>query len=149
MTSFQGEFNNSIDPKGRASIPAKFREVLSEAYGDECIVVTKNTDGGLSAYPASRWDEIVLGVRSMPPSPQKNAAIRLIIAPAVEVSFDRQGRVQIPQSLRTHAALEKELTVVGLFDKLEIYSQTRYAEVTRKSEELLQDAPQMLAEMGF
>jgi len=147
--NFQGEYNNSIDPKGRASIPARFREVLAATYGDERLVVTKNLENGLSAYPLSRWQEIVERVEKSAPSQEKNAVTRLMIAPAAECSFDKQGRIQVPHALRTYAALEKEIVVVGLFEKIEIYSQVKYAEVTRKSEELLQGAPQVVSDLGF
>jgi len=146
---FRGEFNNSIDPKGRASIPAKFREVLNSEFGDEALVVTKNLEGGLTAYPASAWQKVVEQVQQSSPSPQKNAITRLMIAPAIECSFDKQGRIQIPHSLRAHAGLDKEVVVVGLFDKIEIYSQVKHAEVTRRSEELLQATPQAVADWGF
>lgn len=146
---FQGEYNNSIDPKGRASIPAKFREVLSRVYGDERVVVTKNLDNGLTAYPLPRWDKVVETVQKWSPGPEKNAATRLMIAPAAECSFDKQGRIQIPQALRTHAGLEKEIVIVGLFEKIEIYSQIKYAEVVRRSEEFLHTNSQIVADMGF
>ena len=146
---FQGEFNNSIDPKGRASIPAKFREVLADAYGDEVLVVTKNVEGGLSAYPLSSWGKIVERVQQSPPGPEKNAVIRLIVAPATECAFDKQGRVLIPPALRSHAGLEKEIVVVGMFDKIDLYSQIKYAEVTRHSEALLQDSPDFVAGVGL
>jgi MraZ protein len=147
--NFQGEYNNSIDPKGRASIPARFRDVLSTSYGDERLVVTKNLENGLTAYPLSSWNEIVERVHQSAPSQEKNAVIRLMIAPAEECAFDKQGRIQIPHALRTFAALEKEIVVVGLFEKIEIYSQLKYAEVTRKSEELLQTAAQVVSGLGF
>jgi MraZ protein len=146
---FQGEFNNTIDPKGRASIPAKFREVLSSAYGDECLVVTKNLDGGLTGFPLSSWQALVKRVQERSPSPEKNALVRQMIGPAVECGFDKQGRIQIPQSLRAHAALEREIVVVGQFDRMELFSQARYAQVTLDSEALLKSNPQFVAEMGF
>jgi len=147
--SFQGEFQNSIDQKGRASIPAKFRDVLAETYGDDCLVVTKNTDGGLSAYPGSRWKVIVEGVEAMKAGPEKSALLRVFVAPAAECAFDKQGRIQIPASLRNHASLERDAVVVGLFDKIEIYSQAMYDEATRRSAELLQANPQVAADLGF
>lgn len=146
---FQGEFNNSIDLKGRASIPAKFREVLVTAYGDESLMVTKNVEGGLSAYPLSSWRKIVERVHQSSPGPEKNATIRLIIAPAVECGFDKQGRVLLPPALRAHAGLEKEIVVVGMFDKIDVYSQIKYAEVTRRSEDLLQNNPGFIAGVGL
>ncbi len=146
---FQGEFNNSIDLKGRASIPAKFREILADSHGDEHLVVTKNSEGGLSAYPPSRWRKIVAQIQEMPASQEKNAIIRLIVAPAVDCAFDKQGRVLIPPSLRSHAGLEKEIVVVGMFEKIDVYSQLKYAEVTRRSEELLQGNPGFIASVGL
>ncbi len=146
---FQGEFNNSIDLKGRASIPAKFREVLVDTYGDEELMVTKNVEGGLSAYPVSSWNKIVERVHQSVPGPEKSATIRLIIAPAVACGFDKQGRVLIPPALRSHAGLEKEIVVVGMFDKIDLYSQVKYAEVTRRSEELLQGNPGFMAGVGL
>ncbi len=146
---FQGEFNNTIDPKGRASIPAKFREVLSSAFGDDCVVVTKNLEGGLTGFPLSSWQALVKRVQESPPSPDKNALVRLMIGPAVECGFDKQGRVQIPQSLRGYAGLDREIVVVGQFDRMEIYSEARYAQVTSDSEELLRANPKFVAEMGF
>lgn len=146
---FQGESNNSIDLKGRASIPAKFREVLADSYGDECLMVTKNLEGGLSAYPASTWPEIVEKVRQIPAGNKKTATIRLMIAPAEKCPFDKQGRILIPPSLRSHAGLEKEIVVVGMFEKIDIYSHVKYADVTRNSEALLQEDPDFIASLGL
>ncbi|MEJ2699014.1 MAG: division/cell wall cluster transcriptional repressor MraZ [Desulfuromonadales bacterium] len=146
--AFQGEFHNTIDPKGRASIPARFRELLAQ-QGDEYVVVTKNLERGLTAYPVSRWQEVVDGVGRRPASPAKESAFRFFIAPAVECLFDKQGRIQLPQSLRTYAALEKEVVVLGMFDKIEIYSQGRYEQVMNNSGDLLRNDAAIVAEMGF
>ncbi|OHB33866.1 MAG: division/cell wall cluster transcriptional repressor MraZ [Desulfuromonadaceae bacterium GWC2_58_13] len=146
---FQGEFNNSIDPKGRASIPAKFRDVLSGSGPGDCLVVTKNYEGGLSAYPPSVWKNIHERVTQLPAGPEKNAAFRLVLGPSVECFFDKQGRILIPPSLRTYAGLEKEIVLVGMAEKIDIYSQSAHAEVTRKSEELLSANPEFVASMGF
>ena len=146
--NFTGEYHNTVDPKGRASIPAKFREQLVQR-GDECVVLTKNLQGGLTAYPVAHWQAVVEGVRQRPASPEKESAIRFFIAPAVECLFDKQGRIQIPQSLRSHGALEKEVVVLGMFEKIEIYSQLRYEQVTSGSGELLRADARVVAEMGF
>lgn len=146
---FQGEYINLIDPKGRASIPSRFRETLNSAYGDDRLVVTKNTDGGLTAYPVSRWPQLVENVKSQPAGKTKTAIIRLIVSPAQECTFDKQGRIQIPLSLRGHAGLTKEIVVVGHFDKIEIFNQSHYDQVTNNSESFLQANPQDMADMGF
>lgn len=146
---FQGEYINLIDPKGRASIPSRLRETLNRVYGDDRLVVTKNSDGGLTAYPLSRWPQLVENVKSQPAGRNKTSMIRLLVSPALECTFDKQGRIQIPLSLRNHANLTKEIVVVGLFDKIEIFNQTRYDQVTQSSESYLQDNPQDMADMGF
>lgn len=146
--TFTGEYHNTIDPKGRASIPARFRELLAQ-QGEECVVLTKNLQDGLTAYPPARWRKVVEETQQRPPSPGKDAAIRYFIAPAVECVFDKQGRIQVPQSLRSHAALEKEVVVLGMFDKIEIYSQVRYEQVTSSSGDLLRSDAQFVAEIGF
>ncbi|MDO9080374.1 MAG: division/cell wall cluster transcriptional repressor MraZ [Desulfuromonadales bacterium] len=147
--NFQGEYINLIDPKGRASIPSRFRETLNSVYGDDRLVVTKNIDGGLTAYPLSRWPQIVENVKNRPVGQPRTHMIRLLISPAQECTFDKQGRIQIPLSLRSHANLAKEIVVVGHFDKIEIFNQTHYDQVTQSSESFLQDNPQDMADMGF
>ena len=145
--TFTGEFNNSIDVKGRASIPARFREIL-QAGGDESLVVTKSPRA-LTAYPLSAWQKMLEKVHAMPNGVTKNDITRNRIAPAAECAFDKQGRIQLPQSLRHHAGLDKEIVVVGLFDKIEIWSQLRHAEETDQTEERLQEQSELLAELGF
>ena len=147
--NFQGEYINLIDPKGRASIPSRFRETLNGVYGDDRLVVTKNSDGGLTAYPFSRWPQLVENVKNLPAGKPKTTMIRLLVSPAQECTFDKQGRIQIPLSLRSHASLTKEIVVVGHFDKIEIFNQSRYDLVTHNSESFLQENPQDMADMGF
>jgi MraZ protein len=146
---FQGEYINLIDPKGRASIPSRLRETLNSVYGDDRLVVTKNKDRGLTAYPVSRWPQLVENVKNSPAGEAKAALIRLIVSPAQECTFDKQGRIQIPLSLRSYASLIKEIVVVGLFDKIEIFNQSGYDQVTHNSESFLQNNPQDMADMGF
>jgi MraZ protein len=147
---FQGEFINTIDPKGRASIPVKFREVLTSAYGGESLVVTRR-NGGLIAYPPSEWRLIEENVRQLPPGQMRDDTYRVLINPAQECTFDKQGRIQLPQSLRVYAALDRErdMVVVGIINKIEIWSQARHEEMTRTSEGRLNDNAQQLAGLGF
>lgn len=148
--NFQGEYNNSIDLKGRASIPARLRDVLSEVYGDERLVVTKR-NSGLVAYPVSEWQKIKENVEGMPSGPTKDDIQRVLISPAIDCSFDKQGRIQLSQPLRSYGGLEKEIVVVGMINKIEIWSQIRHAEVTRESEKRLsgEGQAQMVADLGF
>jgi MraZ protein len=148
--SFQGEFINTIDPKGRASIPVKFREVLASVYGGESLIVTKK-NGGLLAYPPSEWRTIEENVGKMSPGQVRDDIYRVLINPAQECGFDKQGRIQLPQSLRVYAALDRErdMVVVGIINKIELWSQARHEEVTRTSEARLNEQAQALAGLGF
>ncbi len=147
---FRGEFNKTIDPKGRAGIPAVFRESMLNETGDDALVVTKS-DEGLTAYPVSAWKDIEARVDAMPRGPLKTANLRNRIAPAKECSFDGQGRIQIPPSLREYAALVpgKEIVVVGMSDKIEIWNLQRHLEAAAESEALLQQNEQAQADLGF
>ncbi|SDM36117.1 MraZ protein [Geoalkalibacter ferrihydriticus] len=146
--SFTGEFHNSIDAKGRISIPARFREALRQ-LGDESLTLTKNMDGGLSAYPSAHWQDIEKGIAAIPAGPRRTALNRLVLNPAESCSFDKQGRIQLSQALRAHAGLEQDVVVVGGFEKIDIFSQARYAEVNRESQELLRADPQFVADLGL
>ncbi|WP_020675391.1 division/cell wall cluster transcriptional repressor MraZ [Geopsychrobacter electrodiphilus] len=145
---FYGEFNNTVDLKGRASIPSTFRETLLSLTGDVSLVVTK-TDKGLTAYPASSWKKISQKVMALPEGPIKQANLRTRLGPAKECPFDKQGRIQIPQALREYAGLEKDIVVVGMGGKIEIWNQQRHAEATSASESMLKDHAQAQADLGF
>jgi len=145
---FSGEFNVSIDLKGRVSIPASFRDELRDVYTSEGLVVTRHKNG-LVAYPPKRWEDICANVFAMPPGPKREANLRNRIAPAKECSFNAQGRIQIPQSLREHAGLEKDVVVIGMFEKIEIWSQQAHALIAAESEALLDADAQGQADLGF
>lgn len=145
---FSGEFNVSIDSKGRISIPASFRDELRQAYKSESVFVTRFKQG-LVAYPPGRWEEICANVLAMAPGPKREANLRNRIAPAKECAFNAQGRIQVPQSLRDHAGLDKDGVVIGMFEKLEIWSQQAHASITLESEALLDDDAQGQADLGF
>ncbi len=145
---FSGEYNVSIDLKGRVSIPAPFRDELRQKYESEGLVVTRHKNG-LVAYPPSRWEEICANVMSKPVGPQRDAVVRNRIAPAKECSFNAQGRVQLPQSLREYAGLDKDVVVVGMFEKIEIWSQKAHAQITAESEAMLDNDAQGQADLGF
>lgn len=145
---FSGEYNVSIDLKGRVSIPAPFRDELRQEYASDGLVVTRYKNG-LVAYPPQRWEEICANVLAMPAGPMREANLRNRIAPARECIFNAQGRVQIPQSLREHAGLDKDAVVIGMFEKIEIWSQQAHALIVAESEDLLCEDAQGQADLGF
>lgn len=146
--NFSGEYNVSIDLKGRVSVPATFREELREVYQSESIVVTIFEDG-LVAYPPSRWKDICAKVDALPAGPIKDANRRNRIAPAQECQFNKQGRIQLPQSLREHAELLKDAVIIGMSDKIEIWNQQAHVNIRQESEAVLRENAQAQADLGF
>ncbi|MBN2645480.1 MAG: division/cell wall cluster transcriptional repressor MraZ [Desulfuromonadaceae bacterium] len=146
--SFSGTFFNNIDPKGRLSIPAKLRGVLTDDYGDELLIVTRGK-AALVAYPFSDWQKIKARVDAMPNGDARDLIYRTRISPAIECGFDGQGRIAIPPSLRTLAMFEKEVVVIGLGNKIEMWSQARFEEQMRRDEEQLSTLKAELGDLGF
>jgi len=119
---FLGEFEHSIDDKGRVAVPARFREVLGERF-----VVTKGFDSCLQAFPMPYWQELREKVDRLPiSSPDARNLRRLIFAPASDVELDRQGRGLIPQSLREYAGLAELVVITGMGNYFELWSLERW-----------------------
>ena len=135
---FMGEFNHSIDAKGRMIMPAKIREQL----GDKCII-TMGLDDCLFVYDEEKWNFIVTTLNKQPTTKARIRALkRMIFGKATESEFDGQGRVLIPTTLRQHAGLDKKSVVVGAGDHVEIWSQEKWntymGDVGPKVEELVE-----------
>lgn len=117
-----GEFQNSIDAKGRMIVPAKFREEL----GYRCVL-TKGLDKCLYIYPMSEWEKLKDKLSQLPMSdPEARKFVRYMYANAQECEMDKQGRISIASQLRDYAQIKKELVTVGILDKVEIWSKQVY-----------------------
>lgn len=118
---FKGSFQFTIDAKGRVSIPSRFREILTERY-EEKLVVTNDLDNCLVAFPFEEWSLIEQKIRDLPSSaPDVKAFMRFIYSRATECELDRQGRVLIPPPLREYAQLKRDVVIVGMGHKMEIW----------------------------
>ena len=118
---FMGEYNHGLDAKGRIIVPAKFRESLGEEF-----VVTMGLDGCLFVYPDEEWNRFVNDLKSLPGSKEARQLQRYFMAGAASCEVDKQGRILIPQKLREHAGLEKDVVFVGVMNKIEIWSKERW-----------------------
>ena len=118
---FMGEYNHTIDSKGRIIVPAKFREELGEEF-----VVTLGLDGCLFLYPDAEWQEFVEKLKTLPGNREARQLQRYFLAGAAVCEVDKQGRILIPGRLREHANLEKEVVFVGVLGKIEIWSKDRW-----------------------
>ncbi|WP_024833932.1 division/cell wall cluster transcriptional repressor MraZ [Ruminiclostridium josui] len=114
---FYGEYQHTIDPKGRAIVPSKFREGLGEKF-----ILTKGLDGCLFAYSSEEWTSLENKLKSLPFTDKDvRAFIRFFFSGATECEVDKQGRILIPQNLREYAALEKDIYVIGVSSRVEIW----------------------------
>lgn len=119
---FKGEYNHSVDAKGRIIVPAKFREILGDVF-----VVTKGLDGCLFVYPNSEWENIENKFREIPLTTKDARKFsRFFFAGAADCEVDKQGRVLIPSVLREFAGLQKEVVLVGVLNRIEIWSKERW-----------------------
>ncbi len=118
---FIGQYSHSLDSKGRVAVPAKFRAELKSA------VVTKGLDNCLFLYPQKEWEKIAEKISSMPMDKSDNRAFsRAILAGATEVEFDKQGRIMLPDYLRKFAGITKNVTIAGLYNRLEIWDENKW-----------------------
>lgn len=120
---FMGEYNHTIDAKSRLIIPSKFREIL----GDE-FVVTKGLDGCLFVFDNTEWTAFEEKLQKLPSltNPDVRKFVRFFMAGATAVEVDKQGRILIPTSLKDFAALEKDVVLIGVGNRMEIWSKERY-----------------------
>ena len=135
---FMGEYNHTIDTKGRMIIPAKIREQL----GEVCIV-TKGLDNCLAIYPEEAWKKISTALQSQSSTKASVRALkRFVFGSAAELEYDKQGRVLIPVPLREYASLDKQAVIVGAGDHVEIWSREKYDyyddQVAESMEELVE-----------
>ncbi len=119
-----GEFNHNIDAKGRAIVPAKFREELGDKF-----IVTKGMDGCLFLYTIAAWEAYVEKLSQLPTT-NHNARrfIRIVTSGASECEPDGNGRIMIPAKLREFAGITKEIVSIGANDKVEIWDKQKWNE---------------------
>lgn len=113
-----GEFQHSIDAKGRLIVPVKFREGLGDTF-----VVTKGLDKCLFVYPMAQWDVLEGKLTALPfTDPNARAFVRVFFSGASECEVDKQGRILLPANLREYAHVEKDVVLVGVSNRVEIWS---------------------------
>lgn len=122
---FMGEYNHSIDAKGRLIIPSKFRELLGEEF-----VITRGLDGCLSIYPMDEWGTFEEKLKALPlTSKSARTFSRFFVSGATSCEVDRQGRILIPQPLREFAGLDKDVVLTGNVNRIEVWSREKWSEM--------------------
>ena len=141
---FMGEYNHTIDAKGRLIVPSKFREQL----GDE-FVITKGLDGCLFVYSHEEWKRVQESFHENQNKGTKDARrfMRFFFAGAATCEVDKQGRILIPSNLREYADIEKDVVSVGVLSRVEIWSKDRWKENGDFDD--MDEIAEHMAELGF
>ena len=131
---FMGEYHHSIDEKGRLIIPSKVRINLGENF-----IITRGLDGCLFIYPKNEWDKIINKYKNLPDTKNKRQFMRIFLSGATTCEYDKQGRINIPIPLVSYANLVKDCIIIGVDERLEVWSKENWEKFILENEENLSD----------
>lgn len=141
---FIGEYAHNLDEKGRLAVPKKFRKELQKG-----AVVTRGLDSCLFLYTHTEWKQLAEKLAALPFAQANTRAFaRLMLAGAMDVTVDKQGRVMLPEYLRSYAGLKKEVVVAGLYNRLELWDAKEWSTYTAKTEKHSNDIAEQMSELG-
>ncbi|MFA6423357.1 MAG: division/cell wall cluster transcriptional repressor MraZ [Patescibacteria group bacterium] len=142
---FIGEYQHSIDKKGRIAVPFRFRKNLS----DGAVVAKGLVDNCLSIYPKKEWEILSAKLAALPISDKKARAFtRLMFSGAVEVDFDQQGRILLPAYLREYAGINSQAIIAGVYNRVEIWDEKNWEDYKKLSENESDDISTHMQELG-
>ncbi len=142
---FIGEYVFTIDEKKRVSIPVKFRKELGKK-----AVITRGLDNCLVLYPLKVWEKVAKKLESLPLSkPDARAFARILLSGAVNVELDKLGRILIPDYLKEFAQLKKNVVLLGLSNRIEIWAKELWQEYKQKREKEIENMAEKLEELGI
>ncbi len=143
MMMFMGEYNHTIDAKGRLIVPSKFRESLGDTF-----VVTKGLDGCLFVYDNEEWTAFEEKLKSLPiTNKEARQFVRFFLAGAAEVEVDKQGRILVPNILREFAQISKDVVLIGVASRIEIWSKERFDGMAAYED--MDEIAEHMAELGL
>ena len=142
---FIGEYTHSVDIKNRLALPSKFRKELGAT-----VVVTRGLDQCLFIYPLSVWKELAQKLGTMPIGESTTRSfVRLMLAGATDVQADSQGRVLIPDYLKSYASLAKDVVIAGLYNRLEIWDVVKWESYKESAEKNTDHIAESLGKLGM
>ena len=142
---FIGEYQHNLDDKGRLAIPIKFRKELQKG-----AVVTRGLDNCLFLYTKTEWEKLAQKLSALPISQSNSRAFaRLMLAGAMDVLIDKQGRIVLPEYLRIFASLKKEIIVAGLYGRLELWDAKKWSDYKLMTEKESGEIAERMAELGI
>ena len=140
-----GEYRHNIDNKGRIIVPSKIREEMGGR-----IVITRGLDGCLFGYSEKTWESIMEKLNSLPFTKRDARNFtRFMTSGAITLEFDKQGRINITSYLNQYASLEKEVVIIGVIDRIEIWSRNNWEEFMNNNVESLSDISENLFNSNF
>jgi MraZ protein len=144
---FYGEYEHSLDRKSRVIIPAKFREAFKDHYAEK-FFITRGLDGCLFLFTEDEWKKQELKFKSMSFTKQEARKFnRLYFSGASEVICDSQGRILIPQYLKEFAKIEKDVVIIGVSNRIEIWGKLKWKEFYENTRETFEDTAEKLLEL--
>ena len=142
---FIGEYSYTIDTKRRMAIPVKFRKDLGKK-----AVLTRGLDNCLYLYSMSEWEKLAKKLSDLPISRSDSRAFsRLMLAGAMEVSLDGLGRILIPDYLKEYASLNKKAILAGLYNRVEIWSESKWKSYKKQTENEVENIAEKMNELGI
>lgn len=142
---FLGDYQHTLDAKGRVSLPAKFRAGMTGR-----LVIAKGFEGCLYVYPAERYAAFITRLMAKDDfDPRFRKVRRFFTSGAVEIELDGAGRISLPQVLRDHAGLTKEISVIGNSDRIELWDAQRWADYNGETAANIEADAQELSELGM
>lgn len=142
---FMGEFQHTIDAKGRLIVPHKFRNALGERF-----IATKGLDTCLFIYPLGEWQQLEEKLKSLPiTSKDARAFVRFFFSRATECELDKQGRILLPANLREYAKLEKDVVLLGVSTRVEIWSKEEWENYSNRPESNFEEIAEKLVGFGL
>ena len=140
-----GEYEHTIDAKKRLAIPAKFRRFFNQG-----AVITRGIDNCLVLYPLKEWERMASKLGKLPASQiEARGFARVMLAGAMAVQFDKLGRILIPDYLKKYAFLKKNAVIIGLYNRLEIWSGEKWTTYKGRAEKEVGDLASKLGELGL
>lgn len=142
---FIGEYKYSLDNKNRLAIPSKFRKMFKDG-----VVITKGLDNCLFVYTDKEWKKLVDKLAALPISQAKSRAFsRMMLAGAMDVRLDGQGRVILPDYLKSFAGLGRKVILAGLYNRLEVWDEKMWSKYQRSSEKDTNEISEGLVDLGI
>lgn len=142
---FMGEFQHTVDDKGRMIIPVKFRDGLGSSF-----VLTRGLDKCLFVYPMAEWETLEAKLKNLPMTRgDARSFVRFFFSGATECELDKQGRILIPATLRDYAELSRDCVVLGVSNRVEVWSESVWRAYSEKASESFESIAENLVDLSF